>query len=311
MRLHKIQSSKHCFKPVYLFIFFTDAEPSKSIAQPECTTQVTLPSTVGVRRRHAAKSSRSQYVLKQGSVSEDAGVTGLEPLVTSPICSEGKNSQQRAEQDSDLVAPVEILHSTPEPVPPKNMSQQQPCKKQTQKQPRTREDPAPRRPERGRKAERAPLKKPWENPKPRTRSKSRDRSALRAVTAPPPPQGNMLNTSVGFNDTFDFDCEEAVHVTPFKAKAEGDALTQHIAEEASQKGQSQTAEQSSSSSPPSSESEDSLYVPQKTRRRKASPDSKKVIATRGCRPSRQKENISPGPRVSGEKFESCQLPKAY
>ncbi|XP_029022316.1 shugoshin 1 isoform X2 [Betta splendens] len=277
-----------------------DPQPSKMTAHPQCDKQVILPSTVGVRRRHARRSRRrSEYVQNQGTLSEDEGAAGFEPLIISPICSESRNpiqQNQRAEQD---LAPVETLHSTPEPVPPKNMSQQQPCKKQTQKQPCIKENPAPRKPERGRKAERAPLKKPWENPKPRARSKSRDRSATRAKAAPPP-QGNTLNTSLGFNDTFDFDCEEAVHVTPFKAKAEDEPLTQPIAEEASQQEQAQPAasavasgQNKSSSSSPSSESEDSLYVPHKTRRRRTSPDSKKVVTTRRGRPSRRKENHLP------------------
>lgn len=245
---------------------------------------------------------------EQKALSEDDGVAGLEALIESPIHSEsGNQPQQRAEPDfADRTEREEFQNSTPEPVPRKNAHQQQPSKKQTQQQPRAKPDPAARKPERGRKAERAPLKKPWENPKPRARSKSRDRSATRAKTAPPP-QGNKLNTSLGFNDTFDFDCEEAVHVTPFKAKAEDNQPAIPITVEAPQKEQVQAAaspvvskRSKSGSSSPSSESEDSLYVPQKTRRRQASPDIKKVITTRRGRPSRKKENIPPRQELSGE-----------
>lgn len=304
-----------------VFFFFTDPQPSKRVAQSQCDKQVTLPSTVGVRRRHADRSRRrSEYVPEQTPLSEDNGIAGLEALIASPIHCESRNqNQQQQRAELDLAGPIEteeFQHSTPEPAPPKNTNQQQPCKKQTQQQPRTKPDPAARKPERGRKAERAPLKKPWENSKPRARSKSRDRSATRAKTAPPT-QGNKLNTSLGFNDTFDFDCEEAVHVTPFKAKAEDNPLATPVSEEAPQKEQARTApspvaskQNESSSSSPSSESEDSLYVPQKTRRRQASPDTKKVIATRRGRPSRRKENIPPRQEISGENLDSpfkCQL----
>lgn len=295
--------------------FSKDHHPSRRIEQPPCDKQVTLPSTVGVRRRHADRSRRrSEHVREQRTLSEDDGVAGLEALTASPIHSEsGNQNQPQQSAEPDLAAPTEteeVQHSTPEPVPPKNTNQQQPSKKQTQQQSRPKPDPAARKPERGHKAERAPLKKPWENPKPRARSKSRDRSVTRAKTAPPP-QGNKLNTSLGFNDTFDFDCEEAVHITPFKAKAEENQPATPISEEAPQRDQEQAAsspvvskQNESSSSSPSSESEDSLYVPQKTRGRQALPDTKKVISTRGGRPSRQKVNIPPRQEISGENSET-------
>lgn len=296
-----------------IFVFFTDPQPSEKNAQSECDKQVVLPSTVGVRRRHADRRSRrrSERVRERRSLGEGDPIAALGPLIASPICSDSDRNPNQPQQgaEPDLVDPVdteEFQHSTPEPVPPKKNNQQRPSRKQAQQQPRTKPEPAARKPERGRKPERAPLKKPWDNPKPRARSKSRDQSATRAKTAPPS-QGNKLNTSLGFNDTFDFDCEETVHVTPFRAKAEDNQPATPISEETSRQAQSEASpvvskQTESSSSSPSSESEDSLYVPQKTKRRRTSLDKTKVIVTRRGRPSKvgRKENIPPKPEISGE-----------
>lgn len=210
---------------------------------------------------------------------------------------------------ADNIDTEEFQHSTPEPTPPKRANQQRPGRKQTQQQPRNKPEPPARKQERGRRPERGPLKKPWENPKPRARSKSRDRSATRAKIAPAT-RGNKMNTSLGFNDTFDFDCEETVHNTPFKAKAEDNPPATPISEEAPQNGRAQTEtvvskRKESTSSSPSSESEDSLYVPQKTRRRQSSPDKAKVITRHRGRPSRVargKENSPPKQEISSKLF---------
>ncbi|XP_022065349.2 shugoshin 1 [Acanthochromis polyacanthus] len=289
-----------------------DAHPSKKNGQLQCDKVITLPSTVGVRRQRTDRRSRrrSERIKEQRLLSEADPVSGLGALTSSPICNDSENPNQKRQevepQIADLCDIEEIQHSTPEPVPPKK-SRQRRSRKQAQQQPRPKPEPASQKPERGRKPERAPLKKPWENPKPRARSKSRDRSATRAKTAPPP-QSNKLNTSLGFNDTFDFDCEEAVHVTPFKAKADDNPPATPINEESPQEEKAQTEassvvsrQEESSSSSPSSESEDSLYVPQKTKRRQTSPHQTKVIITRRGRPSnvvRQKENIPPKREIS-------------
>lgn len=287
--------------------------PEKN-ALSEGDKKVTLPSTVGVRRRHVDRTSRrrSERVRGRRSMSESDIISGLGDLRASPVrCEDGHPNQPQqavAPVLADTVSAGEFHHSTPEPDPPKKTNQQRPGRKQTQQQqPQTKSEPVPRKQERGRKPDRAPLKKPWENPKPRARSKSRDRSATRAKAAPPS-QSNKLNTSLGFNDTFDFDCEETIHITPFKAKTEDNQPATPISEESSLGGQTQTEASSvvpkqndSSASSPSSESEDSLYVPQKTKRRRTSPERTKVIATRRGRRSqviRQKENIPPKQEIT-------------
>ncbi|XP_041867520.1 shugoshin 1 [Melanotaenia boesemani] len=282
-----------------------DLSPSKKSKQLHCDKEVTLPSTVGVRRRHTDRRSgrRSQRVREQKLMSEGEPVAEFGAEIPSPILSDRTESEV-----ADHIDTEELHHSTPELAPPKKKQQQ--SKKQAQQQLRSKPEPVSRKPERGRKPERAPLKKPWENPKPRARSKSRDRSATRAKTAPQP-QGNKLNTSLGFNDTFDFECEETVHITPFKAKAEENQPATPISEETQTEAISAGSKQTESSlSSPSSESEDSLYVPQKTRRKQASPDNIKVFTTRRGRASKvvgQKENVPPKRQLSVFRDES--IPK--
>lgn len=272
-----------------------------------------------VRRRPAERmgqrrSERVKKLLMEGQASAVIG-----PSITSPITSEDRTSnepERGAEPDSaDHADTEELQHSTPEHVPPKKNNQHRPSRKENQQQLRSRPERTGRNPERGCKPERVSLKKPWENPKPRTRSKSRDRSATRTKSAAQS-QGNKLNTSQVFNDTFDFDCEEAVHITPFKAKVDDSPSATPISEEAPPKDRAldnasppfpQHGETISSSSP-SSESDDSLYVPQKSRQTQASTSKSSAITTRRGRISKaitQKENILPQPeKISSE---SCLL----
>ncbi|CAG5891789.1 unnamed protein product, partial [Menidia menidia] len=125
-----------------------------------------------------ASRRRSGRVQEQRPLGEEAPASGFGPAAPSPILSDAKRpggSPGGAEPEPDPVHTEEVCHSTPEPAPPRRR-QQQPAKRQVQ--------------------QRAPLKKPWENPKPRARSKSRERSATRA-RAPPPPAGGKAQHLAG------------------------------------------------------------------------------------------------------------------
>ncbi|XP_055013314.1 shugoshin 1 isoform X2 [Boleophthalmus pectinirostris] len=268
-----------------------ETPPQKS--SPLCAGKpAKLPSTVGVRRRQMDRSSsrRRSDRLQEHNMREDPRAC-LETLTASPICSDDTNHKQTHQSEEPVIEEPdeEFQHSTPEPAPAKSTKQPQPGRKQ-----QTRTKTELKKLDRGRKVERGPLKKPWENPKPRARSKSRDRSATRSKTAPVPQ--NKLNTSLGFNDTFDFDCEEAVHVTPFKAKAEDEEPETTVCKEPPEEPPVESRGKDSLSSP-SSESEDSLYVPQKSRKKQASPENTKVMNTRRGRRSRRvavyNENVPP------------------
>uniref|UniRef100_A0A3P8WJD9 Shugoshin 1 n=1 Tax=Cynoglossus semilaevis TaxID=244447 RepID=A0A3P8WJD9_CYNSE len=276
---------------------------AESTEQSKCDEHFILPSTVGTRRQRTEKinTRRSERVQNRQSFCDVATIPEIDTSVGSPICSNDKTlnlPQRRSEPEAAGVTDTEnFQHSTPEPVPHKKVS-----RKKAQQQPCTKTEPATRKVERGRKVECSQLRKPWEKSKPRARSKSRDRSATRSKKAPPP-QGSKLNTSLGFNDTFDFDCEETTHVTPFKAKVEDSQPNTPITEESRQRQQTVAEESTggsrrndSGSSSPLSDSDDSPYVPKKTARTQmSSGQTSRVITTRrGC-PSKvveQKENVS-------------------
>lgn len=291
-----------------LVLFHIDPPTSRRTEQ-YCDKEITLPSTVGVRRRHTdRKSRRSERLRRSSMLSEGDPFADFGAILSSPILSDSRDlhpHQQGAEPEAvDLSDTEELHHSTPEHVPPKKSKQ--PTRKQAQQQqqqPCSKLEPASRKPDRGRKPDRAQLKKPWENTKPRARSKSRDRSATRAKTAPPA-QSNKLNTSLGFNDTFDFDCEEDIHVTPFKAKAENSQPAIPTNKEAQTEAVRAVSKQSeTSSSSQSSDSDDSLYVPKKTKGRPISPDKFRGITTRRRQSSnavqRKRSDIPPGRGFSG------------
>ncbi|KAI7798878.1 shugoshin 1 [Triplophysa rosa] len=180
--------------------------------------------------------------------------------------------------------PPEIQHSTPEPP---QRTTRQPKRKPAQAAPRI-------KPERGRKPDRAPLKKPWENSKPRARSKSRDHSQSRARVALPP--GDRLNSSLGGNDTFDFDCEEAVHLTPFRAgnkAVEKPSPDTRVAEEVQH---DPAVETNNSLSEGEQDADDSLYMPKRKSRKACSPPPRRARSKRRsiqeARKNRGKESIS-------------------
>ncbi|XP_068603534.1 shugoshin 1 [Brachionichthys hirsutus] len=287
-------------------------EDSGTNAQSECDRQRTLPSTVGVRRRRADRGRRrSERVAEKRSLSQKDPNVGLSPLISRPVSGgDGDPNQPRRAAEPNCESHIEteaFQRSAPEPVVPNRANQQPASRKQAQQQTRFKSEPAARKPERGGKQERVPLKKPWESSKPRTRSKSRDRSNARVKSAPPS-QGSKLNTSLGCNDTFDFDCVETVHVTPFRAKAEGEPLAPPTSEEGGQSPNEASNQNGSGSSSPSSESEDSLYVP-KTRWRRTSPDMTKAVTTRRGRPSKAaRETASVPPKQEVSVFEDESSP---
>uniref|UniRef100_A0A8B9GU05 Shugoshin C-terminal domain-containing protein n=1 Tax=Astyanax mexicanus TaxID=7994 RepID=A0A8B9GU05_ASTMX len=238
-----------------------------------------LPATVGMRRRRDGK-KRSERLRRRSSLFDPASVGGTVTEEVEPPSSDMMEGLSEQDPELNLDANVDqkplppnstdgskpgldseppeisaVKHSTPEP-PQRNVSRQT-KKKNTQVAPRS-------KPERGRKPDRAPLKKPWENTKPRARSKSRDRSRTRAQTAPVP--SDRLNSSLGGNDTFDFDCEEAVHITPFRA--------------GSKASENQPEKVESSPSEPEKEADDSLYVPEKKLRRARSPPPRRARSKR-------------------------------
>ncbi|KAA0710286.1 Shugoshin 1 [Triplophysa tibetana] len=238
---------------------------------------VSLPPTVGTRRKRCSERVRRR--------SERFDSTSVEKCVTyvlEPYCSEKKQEVSvDIRQDTE---PPEIHHSTPEPP---QRTTRRPKKKNTQAATRM-------KPERGRKLDRAPLKKPWENSKQRARSKSRDRSQSRAKVALPP--GDRLNSSLGGNDTFDFDCEEAVHLTPFRA---GNKPVEKSSPDAPIAGEVQldpAVETNNSLSEGDQDADDTLYMPKRKSRKACSPPPRRARSKRRsiqeARKNRGKENIS-------------------
>ncbi|XP_016297470.1 shugoshin-like 1 isoform X2 [Sinocyclocheilus anshuiensis] len=268
--------------------------------------QVSLPPTVGTRRKR-----RSEVVRRRSSRFDSGTVEKCDTLDVKreetidnrqEVCHEqeelnkeqaGQKTGQNCEFNLEISELPAVQHSTPEPT---KRPTRQPKKKPTQAAPRP-------KPERGRKPDRAPLKKPWENPKPRARSKSRDRSQSRARAALPPT--DRLNSSLGGNDTFDFDCEEAIHLTPFRA---GTKAVEKPSPDAPDKEDEVlpspvAMETNNSLSEDEQDADDSPYVPKRSRRAR-SPLPRRA---RSKRRSAQEARENRGKKNTGQKQDHVKI----
>lgn len=254
-------------------VFQTDVQeppPTAEAASGSCAVRPgSLPPTVGVRRKRRSDAGRrrSSRLHSIGKTDETLEDRREEALRTRPEEERIEPEEQNREQNCEFELEVsEVQHSTPDP----------PVR------PSRRRKPTRTKPDRGRRPDRAPLKKPWENPKPRARSKSRERSQSRSRA---PAEG--LNSSLGGNDTFDFDCEEAVHLTPFRTgpkPAEGPDKPADKEEERPDKPADEEAQADSSLS---DDDDDSPYVPKRKARRTRSPPARRA---RSKRRSAQEKN---------------------
>uniref|UniRef100_A0A8C9WHT9 Shugoshin 1 n=1 Tax=Scleropages formosus TaxID=113540 RepID=A0A8C9WHT9_SCLFO len=220
---------------------------SRSLCGSSEDNQAMLPRTVTSRRQRGESRRRSSR---------------RHSLCKRTICSTPKSSERQEEEstqvDEKLEAPPKapVLEALPVELADRGASKEQLQKKRSAE--------IKSKPERGRKPDRAPLRRPWESSRSRARSKSRDRSKAR----PNPVPCDKLNTSLGSNDTFDFDCEESIHVTPFRvgsrvmetstpeALLEGRALEKDEA-----KDPAAPQDLSDTASSPAEDQDDSLYVP--------------------------------------------------
>ncbi|KAM9418422.1 shugoshin 1 [Salvelinus alpinus] len=307
----------------------------KGAGQSESDGEVALPKTVGVRRRRVEGRGRRFECVRKGrrsSFYEQNHSAPPEPLIQKETevvveslvlnARRGQNhiQEEKMERGNPIGSEEFQHHFTPEPPAKPANQQQQPRNKLKQAHPpRPKPELAARKQERGLKPDRPPLKKPWETSKPRARSKSRDRSATRSRTgvASAAPLNTSLNTSQGFNDTFDFDCEDGVHLTPFKGSGPKDNPRDTPIQEV-ERGQKQNPQRtllsSESSSSSSSESEDSPYVPQKRKRRSPPDQAKPALARRARgRPSKAATDKENGPPSKPEllhvtRMEVCPTP---
>ncbi|XP_007895764.1 shugoshin 1 isoform X2 [Callorhinchus milii] len=103
-----------------------------------------------------------------------------------------------------------------------------------------------------------PLKKPWEPTRRRTRSSSRDRSQSKKSIAK---ERKSLNLNI--SNAYDFDCEESIHLTPFRQKEQTNGNIENTKESTS----------SENSSFNDLDEDDSPYLPPAEKRRKRSRNS--------------------------------------
>ncbi|KAF7698482.1 shugoshin 1 isoform X1 [Silurus meridionalis] len=274
-------------------------------------TTASLPSTVGMRRRRDGRKRserRRSSLFNPASVDAcvmeevepqssdmaecperhlDAGITErtstdvAEHVAPAENTAAGGQSSLRKDSvdafDSELSDLAAVQHSTPEP--PQRCVSRQTKRKVVQ---------SATKPERGRRVERAPLKKPWE--KPRARSKSRTTAAGSV-----PASSDRLNSSLGGNDTFDFDCEEAIHVTPFRGGGKPSEAPPSPIIVPSPVAPPPPAPASEDSLPSEAEqdADDSLYVPERKLRRTRDPPPRRARSKRRSAQTRGKENTRP------------------
>ncbi|XP_072561979.1 shugoshin 1 isoform X3 [Paramormyrops kingsleyae] len=283
-----------------------DASPNPgSLISTACGDQAMLPRTVTSRRRRPEirSSVRRQSLHEQN----------IPVLSDSPVLKENGNAdldKKPAEAAAPQV-PVEDLDAFSMEV---RAAEQSTPKAPTRacQDPQKKQQAGPKsRPERGRKPDRVPLKKPWESSKSRARSKSRDRSNTRRKPTP----AEKLNVSLGGNDTFDFDCEESVHVTPFRAAGkaadengpetpirlgptvpEEDGVPSKLTSPAPVRPASWDASDPESSS--SEDQDDSLYVPRKRTRHPAGAGRDRAQSP--ARRARSKRRSAVLPRALGK-----------
>ncbi|XP_061110647.1 LOW QUALITY PROTEIN: shugoshin 1 [Conger conger] len=248
-----------------------------------------LPRTVTARRRPESRRSSSHQRGRRSFCQRN-----------------GPALQAAADQQGE---PELNLHT--EPLPQDLDAAQQPTPEAPPTRlPRPPPQPPRGRAERGRKPDRTPLKKPWESAKPRGRSQSRERANRRQRPTAATPS-DVLNATLGSNDTFDFDCEEAVHLTPFRAGGRapgagpcedtptGGGATPSVVEGG--------ASSSGSDSSSSQDEDDSLYLPNQKRRarggvrdetppRRARSKRRSALRAKHTQGAgRGKENVAPKP----------------
>ncbi|XP_056101117.1 shugoshin 1, partial [Rhinichthys klamathensis goyatoka] len=254
-------------RPVGVFETDVQEPPTAEAASGSCAARPgSLPPTVGTRRKRRSEAvrRRSSRFHSIGKTQEALDDRREEALNTRPEEERVAPDEQNREFELEV---SEVQHSTPDP----------PVR------PSRRKKPTRTKPERGRRPDRAPLKKPWENPKPRARSKSRERSQSRSRA---PAEG--LNSSLGGNDTFDFNCEEAVHLTPFRTGHKPAERPDDPAERPENPAKRpDDPEEEEADSSLSDDEDDSPYVPKRKTRRTRSPPARRA---RSKRRSAQEKN---------------------